>query len=132
MMPTERWSNQWRGRLAQRHKVITRSDALRVALDMQRLLRQELSDAVSPAARRIFLLLALEPYLTLTQLSSMADISESIASRTVDALHSTGLVTKCVDPMNRRRRIVSLSDAGRAISSALARDVAKLIRRACK
>ncbi|MFD7688832.1 MarR family transcriptional regulator BagL/FevM [Streptomyces sp. NPDC059781] len=74
--------------------------------------QQRLPDLTSP---QFAVLLALDDHGSLDQsaLGALAAIDRSTLTVLLDRLEARGLVTKEMDPANRRRRIVGLTDAGR-------------------
>lgn len=63
---------------------------------------------------RILKRLAREP-LTVKQLAYAATVDAPAATVAVNDLEERGLVVRAVDPANRRSKLVSLTDAGRAL-----------------
>ncbi|MFH8973776.1 MarR family transcriptional regulator BagL/FevM [Streptomyces sp. NPDC017890] len=73
--------------------------------------QQRLPDLTSP---QFAVLLALDDHGSLDQsaLGALAAVDRSTLTVLLDRLEARGLVTKEMDPANRRRRIVALTDAG--------------------
>jgi DNA-binding MarR family transcriptional regulator len=60
----------------------------------------------------VLLLLGQHGALDQSELGALASVDRSTLSVLVDRLEARGLVTKTMDPANRRRRIIELTDAG--------------------
>ena len=63
---------------------------------------------------RVLKRLARQP-MTVKQVAEAATIDAPAATVTVNDLEARGLVTREIDPQNRRCKLVSLTDAGRAV-----------------
>jgi MarR family transcriptional regulator, temperature-dependent positive regulator of motility len=60
----------------------------------------------------VLLLLGQRGALDQSELCALASVDRSTLSVLVDRLEAKGLVTKAIDPANRRRRIIELTHAG--------------------
>jgi MarR family transcriptional regulator, temperature-dependent positive regulator of motility len=60
----------------------------------------------------VLLLLGQQGALDQSELGALASVDRSTLSVLVDRMEARGLVTKTMDPTNRRRRIIELTDAG--------------------
>jgi DNA-binding MarR family transcriptional regulator len=60
----------------------------------------------------VLLLLGQHGALDQSQLCALASVDRSTLSVLVDRLEDKGLVTKAINPANRRRRIIELTDGG--------------------
>jgi DNA-binding MarR family transcriptional regulator len=60
----------------------------------------------------VLLFLGQQRALDQSELGALASVDRSTLSVLVDRLEARGLVTKTMDPANRRRRIIELTDAG--------------------
>jgi DNA-binding MarR family transcriptional regulator len=58
---------------------------------------------------------------SVTGLASTLELDTSTLSRTVDAACRAGLIDRAVDPLNRRRQVISLTERGRQTAEAINR-----------
>jgi MarR family transcriptional regulator, temperature-dependent positive regulator of motility len=72
---------------------------------------QRVPDLTNPQFA-VLLLLGQHGALDQSELCALASVDRSTLSVLVDRLEAKGLVTKAIDPANRRRRIIELTDAG--------------------
>ena len=54
-----------------------------------------------------------------SDIARMAQVEPQTMSRTVDRLEREGLVTRAPDPLDRRRHVLAITDAGRAAFAAV-------------
>jgi len=106
----------------------TRHDVMRTLLDVLLALQLSLSDSLSPASRRVFVALAISPRQNVGQIARTANVSDSVASRSVSALASQKLVSCSRDPTERRRLIVRLTRLGERAAQELAAEVLDALR----
>ncbi|MFD9499953.1 MarR family transcriptional regulator BagL/FevM [Streptomyces sp. NPDC060035] len=87
--------------------------------------QQSLPDLTSP---QFAVLLALDDHGSQDQsaLGALAAIDRSTLTVLLDRLEARGLVTKEMDPANRRRRIVALTDTGRRCLTAAVQEAGQL------
>ncbi|MFE1440804.1 MarR family transcriptional regulator BagL/FevM [Streptomyces sp. NPDC058739] len=87
--------------------------------------QQRLPDLTGP---QFAVLLALDDHGSLDQsaLGALAAVDRSTLTVLLDRLEARGLVTKEMDPANRRRRIVSLTATGRLRLAEAAEEAARL------
>ncbi|NYE43778.1 MarR family transcriptional regulator BagL/FevM [Streptomyces fulvorobeus] len=87
--------------------------------------QQRLPDLTSP---QFAVLLALDDHGSLDQsaLGALAAVDRSTLTVLLDRLEARGLVTKEMDPANRRRRIVALTETGRRHLTAAVEEAGRL------
>jgi DNA-binding MarR family transcriptional regulator len=86
-------------------------------------LRQALGDGLAKGRSKVNVLLMLgDGARSLTDIAEAQRIDPPYATAIVDQLESLGLAVRTADPADRRRKVVSLTDAGRA-AVATARDI---------
>lgn len=90
----------------------TRHDTLRALLDVLLAVQLSLSDSLSPASRRVFVAVAIRPRQSVSEIARTANVSDSVASRSVSALVSERLVQISRNPTERRRLVVRLTRRG--------------------
>lgn len=83
---------------------------------------------LTPPQYAVLFVLAEHGELDQTALGELASIDRSTLTPLLDRLESRGLITKTVDPANRRRRLSELTEAGRQAFSQ-ARDQTTAIHR---
>ncbi|MET9853274.1 MarR family transcriptional regulator BagL/FevM [Streptomyces sp. NPDC006450] len=87
--------------------------------------QQRLPDLTSP---QFAVLLTLDDHGSMDQsaLGALAAVDRSTLTVLLDRLNARGLVTKEMDPANRKRRIVALTDAGRRHLTAAVEEAGRL------
>lgn len=88
--------------------------------------QQRVPDLTSP---QFGVLLVLDDHGSMDQsaLGALAAIDRSTLTPLLDRLEARGLVTKAMDPANRRRRIITLTDTGRRRLTATAEEAGQLL-----
>lgn len=84
----------------------------RLGIDQNRLLADH---GLNNAALRTLSVLHIYATLTINDISVLAVIEQSTASRTIDTLHAAGLVTRVLGEADQRRRVVGLTREGEAL-----------------
>ena len=105
----------------------THHETLRATLDMLLAVQLSLSDSLSPASRRVFVVLAISPRQSVSEIARTANVSDSVASRSVTALEAQDLVHSFRNPNERRRHTVRLTRRGEKVAQALAAHVLDLV-----
>ena len=84
----------------------------RISLDQNKLLTER---GLSNAAFRTLSVLHIYGTLTVNEISVLAVVEQSSASRTIDQMLAAGLVTREFGASDQRRREVGMTDAGEAL-----------------
>lgn len=98
----------------------THHETLRALLDVLLAVQFSLSDSLSPASRRVFVALAIAPSQSVSEIARTANVSDSVASRSVTALMSHKLVSSARNRTERRCRTVRLTQRGERAARKLA------------
>lgn len=116
------------------HDYIDANDAVDQLLDLQPLFRVAMErrshrseDHVTRLQQFLLTLIARKGTLPIRDLCRMLDVGPTTVSQFIRSLESRGFVSRSLDPEDRRRHVVHVTDAGRRIvEEALARRRARL------